>query len=79
MKIAAKSAITPPSLLGTDRRMAYNHRKYHSGWICVGVISIFASVKFSGSINIFGASVDIVINNIIASINPMVSLIVKYR
>ena len=31
IKIAAKSAITPPSLLGTDRRMAYNHRKYHSG------------------------------------------------
>ena len=36
-------------------------------------------MKFSGSINIFGVSVDIAVNNIIASINPMVSLIVKYR
>lgn len=25
------SAITPPNLLGIDRRMAYANRKYHSG------------------------------------------------
>ena len=26
-------AITPPSLFGMDRRIAYANRKYHSGWI----------------------------------------------
>lgn len=31
IKIASARAITPPSLLGIDRRMAYTHRKYHSG------------------------------------------------
>jgi hypothetical protein len=28
---AAASAMTPPSLLGIERRMAYSHKKYHSG------------------------------------------------
>ena len=28
---AAASAITPPSLFGIDRKMAYSQRKYHSG------------------------------------------------
>lgn len=28
---AIANAITPPSLLGIDRRMAYSQRKYHSG------------------------------------------------
>lgn len=28
---AIASAITPPSLFGMERRIAYNHRKYHSG------------------------------------------------
>jgi hypothetical protein len=28
---AANRAITPPSLLGIDRKIAYTHRKYHSG------------------------------------------------
>lgn len=37
-------AKTPPSLLGTDRRMAYANRKYHSGLMCVGVFSGFAGV-----------------------------------
>jgi hypothetical protein len=27
------NVITPPSLLGIDRRIAYASRKYHSGWI----------------------------------------------
>ena len=26
-------AITPPNLLGIDRKIAYANRKYHSGWI----------------------------------------------
>jgi hypothetical protein len=30
---AANRARTPPSLLGIDRRIAYTHRKYHSGLI----------------------------------------------
>ena len=28
---APNIAITPPNLLGIDRRIAYNHKKYHSG------------------------------------------------
>ena len=28
---AANKATTPPSLFGIDRRIAYTHRKYHSG------------------------------------------------
>jgi hypothetical protein len=43
-------AITPPSLFGIDRRIAYANRKYHSGWICTGVTSGFAGVKLSGSL-----------------------------
>lgn len=31
IKMEAKRASTPPSLLGIDRRMAYANRKYHSG------------------------------------------------
>jgi hypothetical protein len=29
--IHISNAITPPNLLGIDRRMAYANRKYHSG------------------------------------------------
>ena len=28
---AIAKAITPPNLLGIERRIAYNHKKYHSG------------------------------------------------
>ena len=42
-------AITPPSLLGMDRRIAYANRKYHSGWICTGVTNGLTGVKLSGS------------------------------
>lgn len=31
IRIEARSANTPPNLLGMDRRMAYANRKYHSG------------------------------------------------
>lgn len=34
---AAKRATTPPNLLGTERRMAYSHKKYHSGLMWSGV------------------------------------------
>jgi hypothetical protein len=40
-------AITPPSLFGIDRRIAYANRKYHSGWMCTGVTKGFAGVKLS--------------------------------
>ena len=33
IKIAISRAITPPSLLGIERRIAYSQRKYHSGWM----------------------------------------------
>lgn len=68
------SAITPPSLLGIDRRMAYANKKYHSGWICTGVTRGLAGMKFSESPNAYG----LIRHNIeIAQIiikNPAVSL-----
>lgn len=54
ISIAENSAKTPPSLFGIDRRIAYSHKKYHSGLICVGVTSGFDIMKFSGSVNILG-------------------------
>jgi hypothetical protein len=47
-------AITPPSLLGIDRRIAYANRKYHSGWIWTGVTIGLAGVK-SGSLRKYGS------------------------
>ena len=35
-------AMTPPSLLGIDRRIAYANRRYHSGWMWTGVTRGFA-------------------------------------
>lgn len=49
MATDAARAITPPSLLGIDRRIAYANRKYHSGWIWAGVTRGFAGIKLSGS------------------------------
>lgn len=54
IRSAAKSAITPPSLFGMDRRIAYTHKKYHSGLMCTGVTRGFAIKKFSGSVRRFG-------------------------
>lgn len=48
-----KIAITPPSLLGIKRRIAYANRKYHFGWIYV--TKELAKIKLSGLI--FGTSV----------------------
>lgn len=47
-------AITPPNLLGIDRKMAYANKKYHSGWMCGGVIKILEGIKFSVSERIYG-------------------------
>lgn len=42
---------TPPNLLGIQRKIAYAKRKYHSGWIWIGVTKGLAGIKFSASIN----------------------------
>ena len=42
-------AITPPSLFGIDRRIAYANKKYHSGWMWAGVTRGLAGIKLSGS------------------------------
>lgn len=55
MRIARKRAITPPSLFGIARRIAYTQRKYHSGLMCGGVTSGLAGMKFSGSRNRSGS------------------------
>ena len=71
-------ATTPPSLLGIDRRIAYANKKYHSGWICGGVTIGFAGVKFSGSIRSLGFKKHSMISAINNSLNPTMSLNVKY-
>jgi len=67
-------AITPPSLLGIERRIAYAIKKYHSGWIWTGVTNGFAGIKFSGSPNIHGKKKQIIINILSITINPKMSL-----
>lgn len=72
------NAITPAVFLGRDRRIAYEGRKYHSGWICTGVCIEFAGTLLIESPKIYGKKKEIIIdkNNIIM-INIR-SLIVKY-
>lgn len=72
---AANRASTPPSLLGIERKMAYTHRKYHSGLMWIGVTSGLARRKFSGSVIKFGVNRTIVINSVNAIINPRASLV----
>lgn len=62
MRIERTRAMTPPNLLGTERKIAYANKKYHSGWIWVGVDSGLAGVKFSGSIREKGLCKQIRIN-----------------
>jgi len=72
-------AITPPSLLGIDRRIAYANRKYHSGWMCTGVTRGFAGVKLSGSLRMYGSFSVRMVKAIIAIVNPTMSFTVKRR
>lgn len=76
---AINSATTPPSLFGIDRRIAYSHRKYHSGLMCVGVTNGFANRKFSGSVNMFGLYMINIINISRTNEYPSASLIEKYE
>lgn len=71
--IAANIAITPPSLLGMDRRIAYAHRKYHSGLIWVGVTNGLAGIKFSGSVNRLGPRKATAPSRHKANVNPRIS------
>jgi len=48
-RIEKRSARTPPSLFGIERRMAYANKKYHSGLMWGGVTRGLAGVKLSGS------------------------------
>lgn len=54
IRIDISSAITPPSLLGIERRMAYANKKYHSGWMWIGVTRGLAGIKLSGSPKTYG-------------------------
>lgn len=73
MRSAANRANTPPSLFGIDRKIAYTHKKYHSGLICTGVTSGLARRKFSGSVRIFGIYRIMIINRDNAIIIPRAS------
>lgn len=71
-------AITPPSLFGIDRRIAYANRKYHSGWMCTGVTNGLAGVKLSGSLNRYGSFSVRIVSAIMVIANPSRSFTVKY-
>ena len=74
IKSAANNAKTPPSLLGIDRKIAYTHKKYHSGLMWIGVTRGFATIKFSGSVSRSGANNVIIKNNDRAIEYPNISL-----
>lgn len=54
IRIEPAMASTPPNFDGIARRIAYANRKYHSGWMCAGVVVILAVLKFSTSPSMFG-------------------------
>lgn len=64
IRSAANKARTPPNLFGIDRRIAYTHRKYHSGLIWMGVTRGFAMRKFSGSASMLGINRIIIMNRV---------------
>ena len=64
------NAITPPNLLGIERKIAYAIKKYHSGWICTGVTKGLAGIKFSGSPSVQGKKKQIIINKVIITMKP---------
>jgi len=76
-KIDSNKPITPPSLLGMDRRMAYAKRKYHSGWMCGGVTNGLAGIKFSTSHKTRGFNVMIRVKTSPIIIKVSLSFIIK--
>ncbi len=72
---AANRARTPPSLFGMDRKMAYTHRKYHSGLMCTGVTKGLARRKFSGSVIRLGVKRIMIMNRNMAITYPRTSLV----
>lgn len=74
IKIDIIKAITPPSFLGIERRIAYANRKYHSGWIWIGVFNGLAGLKFSGSPMMFGYIIDMDRRNMIRTMALVESL-----
>jgi len=74
MIIDIAKAITPPNLLGIDRKIAYAIKKYHSGWIWTGVTKGLAGIKFSGSPNIQGKKKQMTISKLDITIKPKRSL-----
>lgn len=76
IRIAANIAITPPSLFGIDRKMAYAQRKYHSGLMWRGVTNGLAGMKFSGSPSKFGANSVRKVRALSITINPVRSFVV---
>ena len=70
-------AITPLSLFGTDRRIAYANRKYHSGWRCTGVAKGSAGMKLSGSLKMYGSFRVNISTAIIVTANPRLFFTVK--
>jgi hypothetical protein len=75
MRRAANRAITPPSLFGIERRIAYTHKKYHSGLIWTGVTRGLATVKLSGSAKRFGSNSTSDINRVSAIMYPKASFV----
>lgn len=77
-RIEQRSAKTPPSLFGIERRMAYAKRKYHSGLMWGGVTKGLAGVKLSGSPKRLGANSARDASAVRRIANPSRSLYVKY-
>ena len=71
-------ATTPPSLLGIDRKIAYAHKKYHSGWMWVGVTKGLAGKKLAGSLSKVGKKQVTAISEPRNRVAPKISLLV-YR
>jgi len=77
IKIAITKANTPPNLFGIERRIAYANKKYHSGWMWIGVFKGLAGLKFSGSPILLGNRSTMKIKNIKNTMAPRLSLILK--
>lgn len=77
IRIEARRAKTPPSLLGIERRIAYANRKYHSGLMWGGVTSGLAGVKLSGSPNRLGENKARHVRAMTSTANPNKSLYEK--